>query len=123
MNSLATVLVIAAVLAPIPAATLVSGPAPPAVLLEEVAQPQAHARPPATYVVKSGDNLWKIAAALVQARSGRIPSSAEIGGYWWRLIEENRQRIISGDPNLIYPGEELVLPPFSPALPFNPPES
>ncbi|MGA7271844.1 MAG: LysM peptidoglycan-binding domain-containing protein [Acidimicrobiia bacterium] len=68
---------------------------------------------PATVVVRPGDNLWKLAARhLEQAGGGAVPI-ADIAPYWRRVVEVNRDRIRSGDPDLIYPGEKIVLPRIS----------
>ena len=73
--------------------------------------PSPPPEPAQRYVVRRGDNLWRIAAAYLEAH----PDATErIGSYWRRLIEENRARLRSGNPNLIYAGEVLVLPPFLP---------
>ncbi|MFQ5968236.1 MAG: LysM peptidoglycan-binding domain-containing protein [Acidimicrobiia bacterium] len=63
-----------------------------------------------TYVVVKGDNLWRIACRQVRAETGGKPTSSQIVPYWLELIELNRDRLRSGDPDLIYPGEELLLP-------------
>ena len=66
------------------------------------------------YEVASGDNLWAIARAhLSKARSGGSgePTNREVADYWVRVVEANRHGLRSGDPNLIYPGEEITLPP------------
>jgi hypothetical protein len=68
----------------------------------------------AEVVVVEGDNLWTIAAARLAGTSGRSPADltdAEIAPYWIRVCDENRARLGSGDPNLIVPGERIVLPP------------
>ena len=66
---------------------------------------------PGTYTVQEGDNFWSIAAAQVQNKLGREPSNAEIAAYWEVLIEANRANISSGNPSLIFPGEQFTLPP------------
>jgi hypothetical protein len=61
-----------------------------------------------------GDNLWTIARdhlAAVRNRSAADLSDREIGAYWVTVVEENEGRLRSGDPDLIYPGEEVTLPP------------
>lgn len=67
----------------------------------------------ATYVVVGGDSLWSIAAshlAQLTARSEADLDDAETAGYWAAVVETNRARLASGDPNLIFPGEVLDLP-------------
>jgi hypothetical protein len=64
---------------------------------------------PSTWRVERGQHLWGIAAATVQARGG---SAAQVPGYWRTLVETNRDRLVVRDqPDLIFPGQELVLPP------------
>jgi hypothetical protein len=65
-------------------------------------------------VVVSGDNLWKLAEERMEAVLGRAPTDADTSPYWVRVVEANRQRIRSGDPNLIFPGEEIVMPAVTP---------
>ena len=68
----------------------------------------------ASYVVQPGDNLWKIAerhVAKLTGRSEKDVADAEVGRHWTRLVDHNRGRLRSGDPDLIYPGEQLTLPP------------
>jgi len=44
---------------------------------------------------------------------GRAPSNAEITRYWLSLIAANRSRLIHpGNPNLIYVGQIVLLPPI-----------
>jgi nucleoid-associated protein YgaU len=87
---------------PTPAPTPTS-PSPPAL------RPPARADPPGTVVVRPGDNLWLIARrALGSDRPGTIAP------YWRALIAANVATLRSHDPNLIFPGEHLVLPPAEP---------
>lgn len=64
------------------------------------------------YTVSSGDNLWVIAERQVHAATGYRPIADETANYWRRLIAANRTTLRSGDPNLIYPGEIILLPPI-----------
>ena len=64
----------------------------------------------ATVVVEKGDHLWSISASHLESTSGKEPSAAEITPVWVEVIETNRDRLRSGDPDLIYPGETIVLP-------------
>ena len=59
-------------------------------------------------IVKSGDNLWSLAAEAVEAHLGRPPSCGEIATYWRDVVASNRVR--SGDPSLIHPGETIEMP-------------
>lgn len=63
------------------------------------------------HVVAAGDNLWTISAAHLRAiYPGRDVGSGEIATYWRRVIEVNAPHLQSGNPNLIYPGEQISLP-------------
>ena len=63
-----------------------------------------------TYTVQRGDHLWSITAGYLAAYLGRTASAEEIAALWYQVIEVNRDLIGSGDPNLIFPGERIVLP-------------
>lgn len=68
--------------------------------------------------VVPGDNLWTIARdrlAEVRGRPATQLSDREIAAYWLKVIAANQGRLRSGDPDLIYPGEETVLPPVAAA--------
>jgi nucleoid-associated protein YgaU len=62
-------------------------------------------------VVEQGDHLWRTSAEHLATVLGRPAEDAEIDPYWRSVIEVNVQSLISGDPDLIYPGETVVLPP------------
>jgi LysM repeat protein len=67
---------------------------------------------PASYQVAAGDSLWTIAAHTLEAARGLPPTEAELHGYWGSLIEVNRARLADpANPDLIFPGQSLVLPP------------
>ncbi len=63
-----------------------------------------------TYVVKSGDNLWRIAQQHLAGVLEDPPSSEATAAYWREIVADNRDTLRSGDPNLIYPGEVVALP-------------
>ena len=65
-------------------------------------------------VIRPGDNMWKLAEAHLERLAGRPVADHEIAPYWVKVIEANRDRIRSGDPDLIFPGEVLVLPAWEP---------
>jgi len=62
-------------------------------------------------VVEKGDHFWAIAAHELEQAWGRAPTDAEIVPYWQEVVDLNRQTITSGDPDMIYPGEQLQIPP------------
>lgn len=62
------------------------------------------------YRVAPGDHLWGIARRTLAREMDRPPSTRQITSYWVELIEANRESIRSHDPNLIYPGERILLP-------------
>jgi hypothetical protein len=68
-----------------------------------------------THRVVRGDNLWTIArehlAGLRIGGSG-APTNSEVAAYWLQVIKANQDTLRSGDPNLIYPGEKIALPPL-----------
>jgi hypothetical protein len=46
---------------------------------------------------------------------GKSPADlalADIAPYWLRVVEINLPRLRSGNPNLVYPGEVVELPPL-----------
>ena len=58
-----------------------------------------------TYVVRPGDSLWLIAARALDARASDAAIAAAVNRLW----ERNADRIATGDPDLIYPGQRLVV--------------
>lgn len=80
-------------------------PLPPA--LPPPPTPAAATPPVANHAIAWGEHLWAIAAAQLADAS-----AADIAPYWRRVVEINRSRLRSGDPNLVYPGEVIELPPF-----------
>jgi nucleoid-associated protein YgaU len=85
-----------------------------------VTPPPAPATPPPTsfaggrHVIAPGEHLWSIAARHLAAGRGRSSADltpADIAPYWRRVVEHNRPGLRSGDPDLVYPGEVIELPP------------
>ena len=71
-------------------------------------------RPSAPVTVRTvhpGDHLWGITRAVLGERLGRIPTAAEIVPVWRAVIAANTARLRSDDPNLVFPGEQVVVPP------------
>ncbi|MGQ0849566.1 MAG: LysM peptidoglycan-binding domain-containing protein [Actinomycetota bacterium] len=61
-------------------------------------------------IVKAGDSMWKLAEERIVTWRGNEATDADIAPYWLAVIGANKNRIRSGDPDLIYPGEVLILP-------------
>ncbi|MCY4367949.1 MAG: hypothetical protein OXF41_00720 [bacterium] len=62
------------------------------------------------YVVQPGDSMWSVSSVHVHgSKAGPLPDH-EVAGVWRWVVELNRGRLRSGDPDLIFPGEILVLP-------------
>jgi hypothetical protein len=101
-------------------APIVPPTAPPPVITTTPAVPVAPEAPSApaagpTHTVTGGEHLWSIAAARVASASGKASADlagADIAPYWLRVVELNRHRLRSGNPNLVYPGEVVELPPL-----------
>ena len=51
-----------------------------------------------TYTVKPGDNLWNIAKQFYGS-----------GAMYTKIYEANKD-LIGGNPNLIFPGQQLIIP-------------
>jgi hypothetical protein len=85
---------------------------PPTTAVAEPAPAPADAE--VEVVVAEGDNLWLLAARHLAAISGRsvddVPDG-DVAPYWVQLCDTNRARLSSGDPDLVFPGERVVLPP------------
>ena len=62
-------------------------------------------------IVRAGDNLWTIARAALQ-RDGRSAGTDAIVPFWQKVIAANAASLRSRDPNLIFPGERIALPPL-----------
>jgi len=66
---------------------------------------------PLTWLVRPGDHLWKIAGEHLTIVLGRQPSQREHARYWVDVVDAARPVIRSHNPDLIYPGEQVPLPP------------
>lgn len=73
---------------------------------------------PVEVVTGPGDHLWGMAETAMTNVLGRAPMDHEVAPYWREVVDVNRDRIRSGNPNLIQPGEVIRLPdptPFTPS--------
>jgi len=76
--------------------------------------PQTPPSRPDVHRVRPGDNLWVIARDRLAHATGRDAGTLperEVARYWLDVVEANRAGLRSGDPDLIYPGELIRLPP------------
>lgn len=63
------------------------------------------------WVVAEGQHLWGIARALLEEeRPSEAPTDREVHARWIALLEANADGFVSGDPDLIHPGEVLDVP-------------
>ncbi len=86
--------------------TTLTGLRSPAVPLTSP-HPRAHPQPaPRTRVVLPGDSLWSLSADLL----GPGASPARLDRTWRRIARLNRD-VVGADPDLIHPGDRLLLPP------------
>lgn len=70
------------------------------------------APPPPTWTVRPGDDFWSIAEAVVIS-SGASADPGRVARYWSRMLAANRRRLpVPGDPNFLFPGDVIVLPPL-----------
>jgi hypothetical protein len=66
-----------------------------------------HIAPSTVVRVRSGDSLW----AISEARLGSRATIADLVDYWHRIYDHNAD-VIGPDPDLIFPGQLLELPPI-----------
>jgi nucleoid-associated protein YgaU len=65
-------------------------------------------------VVEPGDHLWSISRRHLEDAFGDSVPDEVVAQYWRRVIDANRSHLRSGDPDLIYPAETVLLPPIDP---------
>ena len=81
----------------------------------ESVAPQTTVRNESTeVVVQPGDHMWSLAEQRLALVLDREVSDVEVAPYWLRVVGTNLSQIRSGDPDLIYPGEILLLPEIDP---------
>ena len=82
------------------------------------AAPPAPAAAPVTWKVAPGDHFWSVAERVLARARQRPPADAEVDPYWRSLVAANRDRLRDpANPDLLFPGQELVVPPVPAALP------
>ncbi len=97
--------------APDPTTTTTTAATTPAPVPIAAAARMPAVAPPVTrnHVVEAGDSLWTIAATELAAQGDTCERG--VATYWRTVVEANRAALRSGNPNLIFPGEVIALPP------------
>lgn len=83
----------------------------PPIETEVAIEPEGSYSAPLTWLVRPGDHLWSIAGEHLTIVLEREPTADEHRRYWVEVVKAACPVIRSGDPNLIYPDEEIPLPP------------
>lgn len=81
------------------------------------AEPSASRDEEPTWTVEPGDSFWSIATRVIhqQAPAGEPPTDHEVARYWHTLVRANSDRLAAaGNPDVIFTGQELVLPRIDP---------
>jgi hypothetical protein len=64
-----------------------------------------------TWVVSAGDTFWSIAEESLTDWRGSFPPQNDVIRYWRQLIAANQRQLAApGNPDLLLPGQALVLP-------------
>ncbi|MGK2947093.1 MAG: LysM peptidoglycan-binding domain-containing protein [Acidimicrobiales bacterium] len=90
-------------------------PAPPAIPAPTPAPSDdtPAGRPGDRHVVVAGDHFWSLAHELVAEAQGGAATDRDVARYWCVLVEANRDRLaVPGEVDLLYVGQELLLPPI-----------
>jgi hypothetical protein len=61
-------------------------------------------------VVTPGSSCWSLAEQALVDRLGRPPSESEVRRLWALVVAANVERFSTGDPDLIFPGQQLLIP-------------
>lgn len=84
------------------------GPGSAPALAPPVSTPSATAPTVDRWVVHRGDHLWSISERVLARTWGRSPSEQETDSYWREVILANAS---VANPDLVVPGQSIVLPP------------
>ncbi len=63
-----------------------------------------------TWIVQHGESFWSIAQSHLDELHGRHVDEREVVSYWRELIDANRSRLVTSDPDLLFTGQEIELP-------------
>ena len=85
---------------------------PPIAPLVPVARSANGHAPDAEWTVRAGESFWSIAAHVLAEGRHAPPRDGDVARYWEQLIRANRSRLPDrANPDVIYPGLTLRLPP------------
>lgn len=70
-----------------------------------------HSDGSAEYKVAKGDCVWFVATDVLKSRNGKAPNDALIAAEVNKIAEASGLTKNGRNPNLIYPGDKLVIPP------------
>lgn len=80
---------------------------------ERVSTESAMVADPSLHVVEAGEHFWSIAESALRSAASDDPDPTTIMRYWGTLVDANRHQLMDPDnPDLIMPGQRLVLPPL-----------
>lgn len=91
-----------------------AGP-PPTAASPAAGVPVRH--PPTTRTIEPGESLWSVARDQLVGAGVPAPDDRTVHGYWVEVLAANAHGLRSGDPDLIYPGEVVLLPALPPVPP------
>jgi len=77
--------------------------------------PNTGPSPERSVIVGPGEHLWELAAREVARATTVSRDEVDVGdvtAYWMRVCDANRDRLASGDVNVVHIGETVVLPPY-----------
>lgn len=99
-----------------PSTTSTTTPSSPSTETPAPQEPTTAVEGEQIYKVVPGDNLWSISKkhlAEAQGVDASTLSDHDVAKYWLKVIEVNKDNLRSGNPNLIYPDEQITLPDIS----------
>jgi len=84
---------------------------PPLPTFPHETKPGTTVAEPVLVTVQTGDHLWAMSRRHLTDVLERHPTNDEIAPYWRQVITHNQHNLISGNPDLIYAGEVIEMPP------------
>ncbi len=104
--------------APQPGGSATMSVQPPGSATVRTIENRSEPKPPAPvpdprHLVRPGDHLWAIAEQDLTRVLGRAPTGQEIAPRWRAVMAANPQL---ADPDLLFPGTYVVVPPISPPV-------